>query len=372
MNELEQLRLKVMTNTATNADIARLQQLIAEANTQAGAVRMDPNFGSSRKVTYDPSLVSNQGEDQVTADTANLPSWLVTAMQSFLPKTNIDQQAQQDIYGPYSNFNASTIDGQNTYVPTTKGGSSVTFDPSQGLFADSQNQNMSQQPFNFPNIYGGGSDISTELYSLGRALGAPAGSKGRLLTGISSAGAAAADIARNIASGIGYEKRNQYVMDWYRKQQQGDINYVAAPQYMNDNTRGGVATGAEGGQLEEGQFSNGAPQAGDQQSQMQQIVGMVVQMLQEGQKPEEVIQNLTAQGMPPEQAQQIVMMVIQQSSPSNGMEQSAGQGTPPAELTMKNGGLFNRKPGDKVTFLANGKKETGVIKEIRNGEIFLK
>lgn len=364
MNELEQLRLKVMTNTATNADISRLQQLIAEANTQAGATKMDPTFGSSRQVTYDPSLVSNQGAEQTTADTANLPSWLVNAMQTFLPKTTVDKQEQQGIYGPYANFNASTIDGQNTYVPTIKGGESLTYDPKKGVFVDPK----TEQPFNFPNIYGGGSDISTELYSLGRALGAPAGSKGRLLTGVSSAGAAAADIARNIASGIGYEKRNQYIMDWYRKQQQGDMNYTPAPQYQNENTVGGVTTYAAGGPVE----SAPMPDSEQPQDQTQQIVAIVVQMLQAGQKPEEVIQNLMSQGMPPEQAQQIVMMVIQQSSPSNGMEQSNGQETPPEEMTMKNGGLFNHKPGDTVTFIANGKKEKGVIKEIRNGEIFFK
>ena len=360
-----------MTNTASNADIIRLQQLIAEANTLAGATRMDPTFGGSRKITYDPSLVADTEMEQEQPAEAPLPEWMVNAMQMFLSKKPANTQTQQDIYGPFANFNASTIDGKNTYVPTTEGGAPIIYDPSQGMFADDQNQdgqNIPRQPFSFPNIYGGGSDISTELYSLGRAIGAPAGTKGRLLTGVSSAGAAAADIARNIASGIGYERRNRYIMDWYRKQQQGNMNYTPAPQYQNENTVGGVTTYAAGGPVESAPMQD----AGQPQDQTQQIIAVVVQMLQEGQKPEEVIQNLMSQGMPPEQAQQIVMMVIQQSSPSNGMEQSTGPAAPPEEMTMKNGGLFNHKPGDTVTFIANGKKEKGVIKEIRNGEIFFK
>ena len=97
------------------------------------------------------------------------------------------------------------------------------------------------------------------------------------------------------------------------------------------------------------------PTQGDQ---MRQMAAFVMDMLQEGEQPDAIIENLIGQGVPEAQAQQIVSLVMEQTENQQG--------------GMKKGGNFTKKPGDKVTFMHGGKKHSGVIKEIVNGEIVLK
>jgi hypothetical protein len=159
----------------------------------------------------------------------------------------------------------------------------------------------------FPYIYPGGSDISTELYTFGRALGAEKGSQGRGLTAVAAGGAALLDIGRNVAAGIGYEKRNQFVEDYYRKKQQ-EQNYTPNPQNTNMNTTGG--------------------------------------MYEEGGTVDEALPNLDA--------------------PVNAEEEEE---IDPMFVT-KNGGKFDRQVGDTITFKYQGKTMTKVIKDIKpNGKI---
>lgn len=112
-------------------------------------------------------------------------------------------------------------------------------------------------------------------------------------------------------------------------------------------------------------------QAG-QGDQMRQMAAFVMDMLQEGEQPEQIIDNLIGQGVPEMQAQQIVSLVVQQVS--GGGQQASPQEPANAsqEPTMANGGGFTKQPGDKITFMHGGKKHSGVIKEIKNGQIVLK
>jgi hypothetical protein len=112
--------------------------------------------------------------------------------------------------------------------------------------------------FRFPMINPGGSDLSTEIYSLGRALGTPKGTPGRGLNAIAAGGAAAFDIARNLASGIGFSKRNQYVMDWYKKKQQ-EQNYTPDSQSADQNSTGGRRDGGTIGMKLGGIFGDPPP-----------------------------------------------------------------------------------------------------------------
>lgn len=253
------------------------------------------------------------------------------------------------------------------YDPTTAG---EDWDEIYGV--NSGKNTQTRNPNNFPVLFPGGSDLSTELYSLGRNIGAPKGSTGRVAGIVGSAGAAAFDIARNVASGIGFEKMNRYVDDWYRQQQFGgeNSNYVAAPQYQNTNYLGGFY-GEDGGSPQE---SN--PQA------MQQVAAQIAQALQQGQSPQAIIQLLMEQGIPQQQAQQLVASVVQQmqqvSQQSRSVEEqqeiSNLESVQPQEQNlpmMKNGGVFKHKVGDEISFKLKGETVTGVIKKIENGKIYL-
>lgn len=252
----------------------------------------------------------------------------------------------------------------------------------------------------FPLLYPGGSDISTELFTLGRGLGAAKGSKGKGAAIVGGAGAAVFDATRNILSGVGYEKSNQYVEDWYRKQQYGpDSNrYTRNSQYKNANVMaemdfqdggeffkpvnidiiGGISNkekkyfedGGEREEEERGEFlqssqeekqEEGEGQLSDQQQQVQQ---MIAQAIQQGQEPQLIIQALVQKGMDEQQATQLVSQVVQ-------MMQQQNQEESEEESEMKKGGKFKHRVGDYVEFMFEGKLKKGKIKRIENGKIFL-
>lgn len=232
-------------------------------------------------------------------------------------------------------------------------------------------QDYAKNPF-LPYLFPGGSDISTELYSLGRAIGAPKGAPGRLATGIGAGGAALFDIARNVASGIGYEKAQKYADDWFKKKMQ-EVNYSPESQTKNTNTVGG-GTQERGGTFysnffEEGGEAELTPEGHNEQEDSQeteqqqgqeqqpnvaqQIMGMVQQMLTQGMKPEQVVQLLVQKGVPQDQAMQIIQAVANQ------------------DMVTKDGKTFNAQPGHKVEFMHGGKKVSGIVKEVKNGKVIL-
>lgn len=97
------------------------------------------------------------------------------------------------------------------------------------------------RPWNFA-----GSDLSTELYMMGMGIGSKPGTRGRAAAIIGGGGAALFDIARNVTSGIGYQRRNQYVNDYYR-QQQRRIQYNPVSETANNNSTGSIPPGQMGG-----------------------------------------------------------------------------------------------------------------------------
>lgn len=229
----------------------------------------------------------------------------------------------------------------------------------------------------FPMLGNWGSDLSTELYSLGRSIGAEKGTKGRAITGIAAAGASIFDIGRNVASGIGFEKRNNYVNDWYDDQARR-VRFRSDPQNNDMNTTGNLPfkfggifeDGGEMGQpMAEGQMQQ--PQQQEQApNPMQQVGIMVAEMLQQGMAPQQVLESLVERGVPQQQAVQIieqVMSEMQQMQPQQQQAQESEQDLP----KMKSGGVFNHKVGDFVEFKIGGKLKKGRISKIENGKIYL-
>jgi hypothetical protein len=230
-----------------------------------------------------------------------------------------------------------------------------------------------------PMTGGWGSDLSTELYTLGRSIGAPKGQKGRVLTGIAAGGAAGLDIARNLTAGIGFEKRDKYIDDWYKQQQQ-KVRFQSDSQTQDSNylgvlpfKYGGVFQ--DGGEMEtptvvEAQPQMGQPQQGSQDP-LQQMGMAVAEMLQQGMKPQEVLATLVEQGVPQQQAVQIIEMVLQEMQQPQ-QEQPQQQAQESEELPrMKNGGIFNYKVGDFVELNVGGKIKKGKILKIENGKVYL-
>ena len=225
---------------------------------------------------------------------------------------------------------------------------------------------------NIPYFFPGGTDLTTKLYTFGRALGAGKDQKGRVPTAVLSGASALLGATRDVLSGVGYEKMNQQMMDEYRRRI-GEPRFTPESQSRNQNNSGGWK-GEFGGMFntnyfdmggEQGQMPQEMPQEGQQQDpqqMMQQMAQMVGQMLQQGQDPNQIVQMLVEQGVPQEQATSIVQMVIQQ------MQQQGSQEQVP---TTKTGEPFNAQPGQEISFSYGGKKVTGKVKEIRNGKVIL-
>lgn len=92
----------------------------------------------------------------------------------------------------------------------------------------------------FMNPYG--SNIETELYSLGRFVGMDKGTKGRNLGIASSALSAGLGGARTLLSGLAQQKQTELSAEEIRRQL-AQKNYTQQVQYMNQNSRGGVTNG---------------------------------------------------------------------------------------------------------------------------------
>jgi len=231
----------------------------------------------------------------------------------------------------------------------------------------------------FPMLGNWGSDLSTELYSIGRSIGAEKGTKGRAVTGIAAAGASLFDIGRNITAGIGFEKRNNYVNDWYDDQAR-KVRFRSDPQNNDMNTTGNLPF-KFGGIFEDG-GEMGQPMVDEQMQQqpptqeaqapnpMQQVGIMVAEMLQQGMAPQQVLESLVERGVPQQQAVQIieqVMSEMQQMQPQQPAQEASEEDLP----KMKNGGVFSHKVGDFVEFKIGGKTKKGRISKIENGKIYL-
>ena len=126
-------------------------------------------------------------------------------------------------------------------------------------------------------------------------------------------------------------------------------NQVPQEEVMEQGTpqlrKGGAMCYQDGGDAQGMQ-----PQAGDEE--IQAIMQQVMQMLQQGAQPEQILQMLVESGIPEDQATQLVQMVIQQmqqqghnpeeesaeGASSNPQEEAMEQGTP----QMRTGGKYMR------------------------------
>jgi len=236
---------------------------------------------------------------------------------------------------------------------------------------------------NLPMMYPGGSDINTQLFSAGRGIGMESGTKGRAGLIVGGLGAAALGTTRNLLAGIGYEKQQNYVRDWYM-QRQRDKDYEAVSETGNTNTVGGPSvnkyggvhkTYEEGGEMPQEQMMSQEQMPQDQMPQegqevIQQIQQAIVGMLQQGAQPEQVVQELVSQGIPQEQATAMVQEVLMQMQGAQQQppQEMMPEGFTPPEQMMKLGG---KKIGDNVSFKYGGKMHKGKIKKIENGKIYI-
>lgn len=201
----------------------------------------------------------------------------------------------------------------------------------------------------FPFVSPTGQDLKTDLYSLGRSIGAPAGTPGKALGIIGNAGSALFEIARGVTSGIGYEKRQDYINQWYLDKQQ-DNTYKSAPQYGNENGTGGDPKKKYGGLFENGGVSGTdpiapaqqamAPQQTQRTTQMQQLVAM---MLQDGDEPQIIVEELVSRGVPQGQAVQVVQQVVETMSQAPAQPQMPAPQGPMSQPSMEFGGVHGRK-----------------------------
>jgi len=99
-----------------------------------------------------------------------------------------------------------------------------------------------------------GTDVETELYSLGQQVGAnPTTTEGKVAQGLGIAGAAGAALfgsARGFLSGLSNSNATQRYWEWMQKQKQQQ-NYTPASQTLNTSSdnRGGVTTFKNGGRF---------------------------------------------------------------------------------------------------------------------------
>jgi hypothetical protein len=219
---------------------------------------------------------------------------------------------------------------------------------------------------NIPLIYPGGTDLSTELYSLGRGLGMEKGTKGRGAMIAGGAGAAILGGTRDVLSGLGYEKQQTLTRDWYRARQQ-DNTYTPVSQTRNTNNTGGFdfKYGGEFKSYEDGGEMMQQQMAPEQQEMLQQVQMFVVEMMQQGAEPQQIVQELVQNGVPQEQAVMLVEQVMMQMQQQQVPQEMVPQQAIPQEQPMQ------PQVGQEVSFKYGGKKVSGKIKKIENGKIYL-
>jgi hypothetical protein len=333
-------------------------------------------------------LVANNTSSDTTG-TAMIPNPLdLFSFPATTPQEPASQMTDEERYRSYLNKvkagetrTDEEFEWANNYFKTKRepGDITPTFDASPdvndtlnmlGYKPKQQRQQPQANPWdinNIPLIYPGGTDLSTELYSFGRGLGMEKGTKGRGLTIAGGAGAAILGGTRDVLSGLGYEKQQNLVRDWYRARQQDNF-YTPSPQTGNTNTVGGITQGKYGGTFksyEDGGETMQQQMAPEQQEMLQQVQMFVVEMMQQGTNPQQIVQELVQNGVPQEQAvilvEQVMMQMQQQQVPQEMVPQQAI----PQEQPMQ------PQVGQEVSFKYGGKKVSGKIKKIENGKIYL-
>lgn len=233
-------------------------------------------------------------------------------------------------------------------------------------------------------------DMSTNFYNFGRALGMDKGTKGRGMLGAGSLGAGLLSAARMTASGIGYSKANAYAQKQYRDNLIDSQNqYTAASETENANyiggqgfREGGFFHFAEGGE-QEGEdemmqmADNGNPgemqQQGEGNPQEEKII-QIAQELVNGLGSLEAIDAYLREQEVDEQMYGAIMHIAEQMLGESEQEEDQGEEMPEEgqeEPEMNEGGEFNKNVGDFIEFEYEGKKYSGKISKIENGQIYL-
>lgn len=212
---------------------------------------IDPNneFLINQEIPMGPSTQQTQDFTQGLPTQQNQQELSVTSSLGRLPNSYEEIDAMYKS-GQISQDQANQLELQVTNGPAGTEDGSIQ----DGNTLDQSGQQNQQGNIwgNLPPINFAGSDLSSELYMLGNAIGSQPGTRGRGATMVAAGGAALFDIARNVAAGIGYQKRNQYVNDYYNKQQR-KRQYNPVSKTSNDNYSEGIPTHQDGGTFQQGQ-----------------------------------------------------------------------------------------------------------------------
>ena len=133
-------------------------------------------------------------------------------------------------------------------------------------------------------------------------------------------------VGQLVQMGVPQEQAIQIVQMIVQQMQGQQQAPQEAPQQAPPMMRGGGYMYQMGGEMAPQQ----APQQGGSQEQIMQAI---VQMLQQGLQPEQIVGELVKMGIPQEAAIQAVQMVMEQVQQSQGMQQQQ-QAAPPAEQGM--------------------------------------
>jgi hypothetical protein len=230
-------------------------------------------------------------------------------------------------------------------------------------------------------------DMSTNLYNFGRALGMKKGTKGRGLLAVGSLAAPLLSGFRQVMGGKGYSQADLFAQKDMRDQLlKGQNQYTAADQYNNTNTiggqsfrNGGFFRYEDGGENEEELMQmadDGNPGEMQQQEgnpQEEKII-QIAQELVNGLGSLEAIDAYLKEQQVDEQMYGMIMQVAEQMLGESEQEQDQGQemvNEDQEQPEMNEGGEFNKNVGDFIEFEDEGKKYSGKISKIENGQIYL-
>jgi hypothetical protein len=257
--------------------------------------------------------------------------------------------------GGYMNMLDSNVDMVDMETPMYKYGGSMkkmgNFAPmNSGYMYQMGGEMMAQQPQGQPQGGGGEEEIMQQVAQMLQQGMAPEEIVGQL-----------------VKMGLPQEQAIQIVQMIVQQMQGQQQAPQETPQQAPPMMRGGGYMYQMGGEMAPQQ----APQQGGDQEQIMQAI---VQMLQQGLQPEQIVGQLVKMGVPQEAAIQAVQMVMQQVQQSQGMQQQQ-QAAPPFEqgmmsqqaapATMRGGGRMYQMGGSLAnTYLQNLNKPKPLF---RNG-----
>lgn len=239
---------------------------------------------------------------------------------------------------------------------------------------------------NMPYFNPTGSDLNSRVYNLGRALGAPKGTKNKTFDIIGNSLSLGLGLAREGMSGYANQKMDSYAQDWYSKKKQ-ERQYTDASQTQNTNTiggqdfkYGGLFKFEDGGEMfqasqeesqspeemQETQSEQGQEPQQVESSRVEQIAQQLVQKLGD---LKSIDAYLKQQGVD-QQTYQEIMQIAQQMLSGEGQD-NEDNGEEEELPKMKGGGSFKHQVGDSIDFTHKGKSYKGKISKIENGKIFL-